>query len=156
MYSPTLYMLVGVPGSGKSTWINTVEFDATVISTDNYIENVARYQNITYNEAFKDHIKNAEKLMYEDLGWAIEYNTNIVWDQTNISSKTRKKKLNLVPSHYNKIAVMFETPADDELERRLNSRHGKTIPPHVMDGMIEMLEQPTLEEGFDEVRVVFA
>lgn len=154
--NPVLYMLIGVPGSGKSTWVNNARFqpgfDTTIISTDNYIEWEAHHKNTTYDELFKQYIKEAEKHMYEDLIWAIDHNTNIVWDQTNITSKTRKKKLSMIPSHYKKIGIFFPTPSDEELSKRLVSRPGKTIPEYVIDAMIKSIEQPTLSEGFDEVR----
>lgn len=156
--NPVLYMLIGVPGSGKSTWINNAKFqpgfDTTIISTDNFIEAIASLKNTTYDAIFKEYIKAAEKRLYEDLIWAVDHNTNIVWDQTNITSKTRKKKLSMIPSHYKKIGIFFPTPSDEELSKRLSSRPGKNIPDYVMDAMIESIEQPTLLEGFDEVRVV--
>lgn len=158
MSNPTLYMLVGVPGSGKSTWIKTAEFneefDTVIISTDNIIEDLAAYHSKTYDEVFKDNIESATKLMYDDLEWAIENNINIIWDQTNISRKTRAKKLSMIPSHYKKVGIFFPTPPDEELNKRLASRSGKNIPEYVMDSMIEMIEQPTLSEGFDEVRII--
>lgn len=157
MSNPVLYMLVGVPGSGKTSWIDTAEFqkghDTIIVSTDDYIEQIASLRNTTYDKVFKELIKDAERHMYEDLSWAIEHNTNIVWDQTNITSKTRKKKLSMIPKHYKKVGIFFPTPPDEELNKRLSSRPGKNIPEYVMDSMIEMIEQPTLSEGFDVVRV---
>jgi hypothetical protein len=47
--------------------------------------------------------------------------------------------------------VVFKTPEPEELERRLDSRPGKSIPWNVMQGMISGFKMPTLEEGFDEV-----
>lgn len=159
MSKPVLWMLVGVPGSGKSTWIEKADLeegrghDTTILSTDCYIEHVARYQGKTYNEVFHDNIKNAQRLMYDDLDYALSYNSNIIWDQTNTSRKSRKEKLAKIPDHYKKIAVFFPTPDIEELERRLASRPGKIIPKGVMQNMIDCLNQPMLEEGFDEVRV---
>jgi tRNA uridine 5-carbamoylmethylation protein Kti12 len=52
---------------------------------------------------------------------------------------------------YSAIAVVFATPEPDELARRLASRPGKTIPPEVIERMIENWEEPTLDEGFKEI-----
>ena len=46
---------------------------------------------------------------------------------------------------------MFRTPEEKELQRRLNSRPGKVIPPDVVKSMIDNFEEPTKEEGFDEI-----
>ena len=57
---PLLFMLAGIPTSGKSTYISKLlrDFpDAVVISTDDYIEAVARETGKTYNEVFNDNIK---------------------------------------------------------------------------------------------------
>lgn len=160
---PRLYMLIGVPGSGKSTFVkNMSDFGENsrgkiarsffVASTDSRIENMARDMGTTYNELFKDAIKFAEMSMYEDISTWTKYNRDIIWDQTNLTKKSRAKKLAKIPAHYHKIAVVFETPSKEELQRRLDGRAGfKDIPEHVMKRMIETFESPTLEEGFDEI-----
>ncbi len=155
-HKPTLYMLVGVPGSGKSTWIAENFPDLTgcyVASTDRLIEIYAIMRGATYDDMFKDNIKYAEKAMLTHVKDAAMYGYNIIWDQTNLTPKSRAKKLPLIPDHYRKIAVFFPTPETGELDRRLASRPGKTIPPYIVDGMVEMIEKPELAEGFDEVRV---
>ena len=154
---PVLWMLVGVPGSGKSTWITSkfdhveVHDDICVASTDDYIDVYARKNNSTYDEVFKEYIKTAEKLMYGCVKNAVEGNCDIIWDQTNLTRKTRAKKLIMIPDRYRKVAVVFPTPELEELGRRLASRPGKTIPKHVMDSMIASFQYPEYDEGFDEI-----
>lgn len=151
---PVLWMLIGVPCSGKSTWVNhqtTDNDNIHIASTDNLIEAAAKLQGKTYNEVFHDTIKSADKAMYQCIAAAVQDNMDIIWDQTNITRKSRAKKLIMIPDHYEKIAVVFSTPEEDELQRRLASRPGKTIPSHVIDGMIEMMEFPQMDEGFDTI-----
>lgn len=152
---PKLWMLIGVPCAGKSTWVDYQvednEGDIFIASTDNYIEYIAKTGWKTYNEVFKDHIKDAEKRMYEGVIDAVKDDIDIVWDQTNLTRKSRAKKLAMIPDHYEKIAVVFSTPEPEELEKRLASRPGKTIPYQVVKGMIESMEYPELDEGFDIV-----
>lgn len=148
---PTAFMLVGVPCSGKSHFVDSSVNEFKLISTDEYIEQCALATNKTYSELFNNKIKPASAQMYLDLKGAIDKNENIVWDQTNCSVKSRAKKLAMIPDNYRKIAVFFETPEEEELERRLNNRPGKIIPEHVMKSMIANLEIPTDEEGFDAV-----
>lgn len=157
-----LFMLIGVPGSGKSTWINKGKFkegyfgvgDTCIVSTDDIISARANIEGKTYDEMFKDNIKDAEKLMYKHVMWAVERGQNIVWDQTNLTKKSRAKKLIMIPDEYQKIAVFFETPNEEELAKRLKNRNGKTIPEHVMDAMIEMIEYPEMSEGFDRIEYI--
>ena len=54
-------------------------------------------------------------------------------------------------SNYYKIAVVFPIPEKEELNRRLKSRLGKHIPQRVIRQMTEYWQDPTLEEGFDEI-----
>jgi predicted kinase len=154
VHNPTLWMLVGVPGSGKSTWVTIHIPDLTghyVASTDRLIEIYASMRQATYNDVFKDNIGYAEKAMLTHVKDAIMYNYNIIWDQTNLTIKSRAKKLALIPDYYKKIAVFFPTPETGELDRRLASRPGKTIPSYIVDNMIDSLMPPTISEGFDEV-----
>lgn len=70
-----LYMMVGVPGAGKSTYVNGIrgrldyqDFnEAVVLSTDKFIEASAKAENVTYNLAFHENIKLAEMQLNADL-----------------------------------------------------------------------------------------
>lgn len=160
------YMLVGVPGSGKSTWLKNKILDRSpstaVISSDDIIseiaETIARMTGVpvTYNDVFSDNYKLVEKFMLQNAEriFASDDANVVVWDQTNVSVLSRKKKLAMVPKDYKKIAVFFETPPDDILKERLSKREGKTIPNFVMVSMKENLVKPSENEGFDIVQVV--
>lgn len=149
---PIAYILVGVPGSGKSTWINkqTWSNDCVVLSTDNFVEAYARSVNKTYSEVFEGVMKNAVRLMTEEAHRAIAAGDDIIWDQTSVNVASRAKKLRMLPG-YTKIAVVFKTPEKEEWLRRINSRPGKVIPEHVLTSMNDSFENPTIEEGFDQI-----
>jgi tRNA uridine 5-carbamoylmethylation protein Kti12 len=145
-------MLVGIPGSGKSTWIKNQDFgDAIVASSDDYIERVAAESGKTYNEVFSRAIGHAQKFCDAQVQTAINLDKTLIWDQTNTTAKGRKIKLGRVPKEWRKICVFFATPKPDELKRRLDSRVGKSIPKNVMNTMINTLEIPDLSEGWDEI-----
>ncbi len=144
-------MMIGVPGSGKSTWINNQNWagNCALVSTDKLIELEAGRQGKTYNDVFSDYIKEATRIMNEDVKAAVEAGQDIIWDQTNTSKKSRKSKLAQVPG-YRKVAVVFDVPETEELKRRLADRPGKNIPWSVMESMINNFEVP-VEGEFDEV-----
>lgn len=154
MARPTLHMLIGVPCSGKSTWVDKVVQgpNVYVASTDNLIETHAQLHGKTYSEVFKDAIKDAEKAMYTAVQQAVKDDMSIVWDQTNLNRKARAKKLIMIPDHYIKIAVVFEIPKDlwQRLEDR-NNTTGKFIPEGVVQHMINSAEFPLHDEGFDHI-----
>ena len=152
---PKLYMLIGVPGSGKSTWYNsTPEVDDCVyVSTDYFVERYAKEQGKTYSEVFDEYMPTAIKLMSDVVIEARRLKLDIVWDQTSTTVKTRARKLRMLPE-YEAIAVVFSTPDEDELNRRLTSRPGKNIPQHVMRTMIDKFVMPTYNEGFTDIRIL--
>lgn len=148
------FILVGVPGSGKSTWITKapVDWNNTVVaSTDNYVEQEAKRQGKTYTEVFQDVMPDAVNHMAKTVVDAVRSKQNIIWDQTSTTKHTRAKKLRMLPSNYKTIAVVFPTPDKKELARRLSSRPGKSIPDEVIDNMISRWEEPSVTEGFDEI-----
>ena len=146
---PTIYMLIGVPASGKSTWVEQNKADALVISSDNLIEAYAADHGMTYNDVFKEQIKIATLVVKTEAQKAFAADQDVIWDQTNLTKKSRKSKLAMVPEHYCKTAVFFATPLEEEWQRRLNSRPGKSIPAHILDSMVEMLEMPEQDEGWN-------
>lgn len=149
---PKLYVLVGVPGSGKSTWIDNQDWakDCVIISTDNHVENHAKTLGKTYTEVFEDYMPTAVKLMADEVVSAREQNKDIIWDQTSTTVSSRKKKFKMLPDYY-AIAVIFKTPDESELMKRLANRPGKTIPWNVITNMIDNFEMPTEAEGFKEI-----
>lgn len=152
MTKPILYMLIGVPCSGKSTWVSKQIWavDCKYISTDKYVEEIALERDQTYSEVFQSVMPWCVEKMVEDVINAREDKKNIIWDQTSTTITSRTKKFRMLPEYY-KIAVVFRTPVRDELDVRLCGRPGKHIPKNVIDSMINNWEEPTLEEGFDEI-----
>ena len=146
------YQLVGVPGSGKSTWANSQEWflECECISTDKFVDEYAKNVGKTYNEVFKEFMSTAVDMMAADVVQARTAGKDIIWDQTSTTVESRKKKFRMLRD-YEHIAVVFKTPDADELARRLGSRPGKNIPYEVMTSMIKNWQEPTLDEGFAEI-----
>ena len=135
---PKAYILVGIPCSGKSTWISKAPVDwrnTVVASTDNYVEQESKRQGKTYTEVFNDVMHDAVTHMAQTVVDAVHNNQNIIWDQTSTTRHTRAKKLRMLPDNYETIAVVFPTPDKGELARRLGNRPGKIIPDEVVNNM---------------------
>lgn len=149
---PKVYVLVGVPGSGKSTWASNQEWatDCAYVSTDVIVEKFAAEQNKTYSEVFEKFMPTAVDLMVDQVLLAKLQNKDIIWDQTSTTVLSRKKKFRMLPT-YRHIAIVFKTPNENELMKRLANRPGKTIPWNVVSDMIKNFEMPTIEEGYDEI-----
>lgn len=154
--NPTFTMLIGCPGSGKSTWrksrLSAPENAAIVLSTDDYIETKAKEHKIPYNKAFSSFFDEAEQHMLSHFNYAIQNSQNILVDRTNVSKKSRRRFLSKLPKSYTKIAVVFQRDLDyliDINNERLEN--GRDVPISVIEHMHIMYTTPTLDEGFDEI-----
>ena len=149
---PKCYQLIGVPGSGKTTWFRNQEWteNCYYISTDKHVEAYAEAHGKTYSEVFADYMPTAVENMVEEVERARAAGCDIIWDQTSTTIASRLKKFRMLPD-YEHVAVVFKTPDIDELKTRLKSRPGKVIPKRVIETMIEFWEEPTEEEGFKEI-----
>jgi predicted kinase len=146
------YQLVGVTGSGKSTWVANQHWakDCAYISTDGYVERFARRMGKTYSEVFDTVMPRAIRLMMRAVRKARDEGKDVIWDQTSITLASRKRKFSALRD-YDHIAVVFTTPNRDELDVRLAGRPGKHIPKRVVDSMVDGFEMPSEDEGFTEI-----
>lgn len=149
---PTVYMMIGLPGVGKSTWIDKKiegKNNFAIVSTDDFISELGKLYGMTYNEMYDDITYSfAEKMMYKIAKKMIDEKKDIYWDQTNLTVKTRKRKLGLFPKDYKRVYVVFDIPEDHD--KRLD-RPGKIIPKHVLESMKNKYQEPSSNEGYDEI-----
>lgn len=154
---PELYVLIGVPGSGKSTWVEQHKASSAkefaVVSSDAELERIASEKGLKYTDVYTDYIGLATSKAKQTFREAIASRSNIIYDQTNVSKKKRRGILQQMPTEYIKVAVVFNTE-DKEVQRRLIERAeltGKHIPDFVMKDMYGRWEAPTRDEGFDRI-----
>jgi len=155
---PECVFLCGIPCSGKSTYVNKLKKipyweNAVVLSTDAYIEKQAQRMGMTYNQIFDDVIDNATRELELAFIEAKDKGKNIIYDQTNLTVKTRKKKLSKLPSFYARGVIYFDISLEEALERNKN-REGKFIPESILKRMYHQLEIPTKNEDFDYVETI--
>lgn len=156
--TPSLTLLVGLPGCGKSTFVsNHVDkfTEAVVLSTDAYLERVARLHGKTYDEVWKSCIDAAETEMWAEYRQALADRRDIVVDRTNLTVKARRRFLSQVPRGYVLSAVVFNV-ADSVIKQRILNRPGKTISMEVIERMKDTYVEPQLSEGFDLVATAHA
>ena len=158
---PTIWVLVGLPGCGKSHWVDAqMQMGVpgrTVISVDRIIDGWAEERGQTYDEVYASipDRRNASRIAEEQFKEAIKLERDVFHDATNLHPKNRVQHILLkVPHFYTKIAVYFPQPDQAVWEQRLRSRPGKSIPQMVMEKMQKFLKVPTVYEGFDSVIVM--
>lgn len=142
-----LFMLVGLPASGKSTCaeILTKTEGALIVSSDAIREELLGNVN--------DQTKNEE--IFKEVENRILYglkNNNVIYDATNINYKRRMEFL-LKIKNAKKIAILIATSYEECLER--NSKRKRKVPEDVIKRMYYNLDVPQTYEGFDEIRIYF-
>jgi predicted kinase len=160
-------VLIGAPGSGKSTYLNrriyAPESVPVVISRDNELLDFAKEKfgsYITYSEAWhklseEDH-KEIDKNYKTKFENAKRERKNIVADLTNMSNKTQRKWTNSVSDDYFKVAIVFATEYN-EIFKRLEKREkeeNKIIPKAVIAQMMKGFMVPNYS-NFDYIKFVF-
>ena len=151
-----IIMTIGVPGSGKSTFAQdfiTKNKDFVILSRDQLVENnlnKSTYNN--YNDSFKDeeYQKFITKEFDKEYDDTIKNSKNIIIDMTNLTHKSRNKKLVKIPfDKYYKIAEVFIRPYNDIMKTN-NERKDHFIFRNTLEGMMTMFRVPLYDE-FDEI-----
>ena len=141
------FILIGVPGSGKSTWARNMKKlnkEIEVFSTDEYREKYLGNINEQSKNGFIFH------KIYEDILNALNNNKDIIFDATNVSIKDRKQFLQLTSYCKNKstkIAVVFNVPIEECILRDFNRE--RTVGKQVIEKFKNKYSTPSIEEGFD-------
>jgi len=165
-----LFVLIGPPGVGKSTWIkNNVQFNSsTVISRDAIVDRVAEENGLTYNDMWKNDPKIEElnkrisNMLQRNIEEAAKSEKDIIIDMTNMNVKTRKQWLNKFNrNRFTRVAVDFMIDKSnmeklikinqDRDEQLRTQGKSKKISRDVILSMLNRYERPTEEEGFDRV-----
>ena len=150
-------MLVGVPCSGKTSWIQKESKNLEgwkIISSDDIIDRKCAEVGLTYSEGFKRFIGDAEVIMWSQLDSAMKYQKDVIIDRTNITRKSRKRFLDKLKSYNYKVDCVVFSVDYDVLKERLEYRGnmtGKVIPIDVIDSMIVNYDEPEESEGFNKI-----
>ena len=92
-------VLVGLPGVGKSTYINNNKNpNVVVLSTDTIVEEMCVSQGITYTQGFKLFISEATSRFNKRLTNAIKNRSDIVIDRTNLTRASRQRVTRRLPA----------------------------------------------------------
>ena len=137
----TLYVMIGIPGSGKSTFVKEHP-EMNVVCPDEIRQELfgdAENQE-QGRKVFQIAFNRARKLL--DAG------QDVIFDSTNVRRKYRKDYFKKFPD-VSKVAVFVNTPVD-ECKRR-NAGRDRKVSDAVIDRMAKNLNPPTCDEGWQEI-----
>lgn len=147
----TVYILIGPPLAGKSTFRNKHLPNAFVICRDDILMELSESDN--YEEAFSSV---DQKKVDEILRAKLEQGKNeelVVVDMTHMSPKRRKYNLSFFPDH-KRVAVVFDFPSEEEFAKRNAKRFAeekKSISLAIFRNMRDSYISVQSEEGFHKV-----
>lgn len=139
-----MYMMCGLPRSGKSTWINSNKGNAVIVCADSL-----RY--LVYNQRFWD---SGEPLMWSIhtimLKALLEQGVNIIVDETNTTPQRRKPLIDLA-KRYGYTVTCVRATASKELCLHRAEENGDNHIKDIIYNMAMNFVEPKLEEGFESI-----
>lgn len=145
------FVLCGIPGAGKSTWLLGQMKPKTdiCISRDNI-----RFMLLKDGEDYFSHEDKVKNIFYG----AIRNNTfttkesnNVFIDATHLTPKARRGTMQHIAEDTYKIAIDFNVPISVALERNAQRVGRACVPESAIRNMRRCYIAPSLKEGFDEI-----
>ena len=130
-------IFVGLPGSGKSTY---------------YKEHFLNTHLRISNDLLKT--KNREKLLLE---FCKDTNMSFVIDNTNVQKTDRAKYLEIIKDWKQDVSIKciyFECDVPTCVKRNAGRTGKDRIPDCAIYSKAKIFEEPTIEEGFDEIQII--
>jgi predicted kinase len=145
-----VYIPVGVPGSGKSTWFANQGFDPNKTAYVSMDDIRGKLCGDVSDQSQNAKVGAIAKSMFT-LALSIEIPV-VYWDATSVKRKYRKELISLAKkAGYKVVAVFFDIPL--EVSKVRNAGRDRVVPEHVLDAMYKSMtdQPPTKDEGFDKI-----
>ena len=141
----TLYIMVGAPGSDKTTYAKTL--DGVRVSFDDIKEDLYGDANINGNP-------NEVSAEFRKRIWnLIQKNKSVIIDYMGLTRKSRKHFIKTYGSYFDEIvAVHINTPVEKCIEQ--DSKRTRHVPIDVIRSRHNTLVAPSESEGFNKIITV--
>ena len=148
-----LYLMCGIPGSGKSTWIKKNKIDSDVVIS----RDVVRFSLVKEHEEYFSKETEVFNTFIEQINEAIDKDVSTIFvDATHINENSRNKVLDrLHLSEEVKVTpVFFNTDLETCLARNALRKGRANVPAKVIAQMEKNLRAPTFNEKHYYVSII--
>lgn len=150
----TLIVMIGIPGSGKSTYAKELLKlypDWEYVSRDE-----VRYEHVTDQAHYFDHEKEVYKEFCNRIDMHLLNGKTVIADATHLNRASRDKLLYSLSVKPDKLVAIFMSTPFEVCRERNNKREGITrVPESNMFRMSHRLSKPNpVSENFDKVYTV--
>lgn len=142
---PILYMLIGVAGSGKSTWVDTFCRDAFYYVSRDEI----RFNLVKEDEDYFSHEKEVFEKFAGTITQTLVYGFDVVADATHLNMTSRRKLTCAIDKNftdYNIVYVIFDTKLETCIARNNNRTGRAQVPEDVIRNMYNSFRLPREDE----------
>ena len=146
----TLYITVGLPGSGKSTYVKNFikDKDIEYLSSDSLRAVYGKSEeDQTVTPLVFGHIKRKVDEFLKD-------GKNVLVDATSVNRKERSDYIKTAKKYGAKVvAIVFKMDRQGLIERneKRGEQGGRVVPTFVIDKMLNKFEEPSYSEGIDVI-----
>lgn len=145
---PKLEILIGLPGSGKSTYCKEKRESN---SNSVYLSSDKIREELYGNESIQGNPAEVFALMQSRTIEALKSGTDVFYDATNLTRKDRSGILVATPKYVYKQATVVFAPYEMCVER--DAARERSVGKEVIDRMIRRFQPPFYDEGFDLIDV---
>jgi predicted kinase len=143
---PTFIMLVGIPGSGKTTYAEC--YMKRYESTKHISSDAIRKELYGDENCQEDHNK-VFTIMRDRTLEALRNGYDVLYDATNVSRKNRKSILDQLPPYVTKECMIIWASIEDCIKR--DAARERTVGEDVIMKIVKRFEAPWYDEGFDRI-----
>lgn len=157
--TPVLYIMVGLPGSGKSTWVGRKQLNdcgETIIVSGDAIRSMLHAGKYIYDEKIEPMVL---EIMIDSMRCAFRSGYSVIVDDANITRKHRSKIIDVGTIYAKKIVIAWApTEKDQCIVNRAKDLRGYSLEhwTRVISDMCERFEPPrkTDDTAIDEIIVI--
>ena len=146
MSKAVFYMMVGLPGSGKSTYAKTLK--VPIVSSDSI------RAELFGDENDQDHNAEVFTEVEKRIRNYLKNGESCTLDATNLSRKRRRNFLKTISNYDDVEHVAILIATDIDLCLKQNKQRDRVVPEDVIMRMFRHLSFPRIDEGFDRIIIV--